>query len=42
MPKGTYSNSKIAKKNAKLIILNTKCDAVKIESNNKNFLSSKN
>ena len=37
MPKGTYSNSKIAKKNAKLIILNTKCDAVKIESNNKNF-----
>jgi len=37
MPKGTYSNIKNAKKNAKLIIKLTKCDAVKIESNNKNF-----
>ncbi len=37
MPKGTYSNIKKAKKNAKLIIKLTKCDAVKIESNNKNF-----
>ena len=36
MPKGTYQNVKIAKKC--LIIKNlTKCDAVKIESNNKNF-----
>ncbi len=37
MPKGTYSNRGIAKKNAKLIMKLTKCDAVKIESNNKNF-----
>ncbi len=37
MPKGTYKNVKQAKKNAKLIIKKTKCDAVKIESNNKNF-----
>ena len=37
MPKGTYKNKKIAKKNAKLIKNSTKCDAVKIESNNNNF-----
>ena len=37
MPKGTYNNSSQAKKNAKLIIKKTKCDAVKIESNNKNY-----
>ena len=37
MPKGTYKNVKIAKKNALLIKSLTKCDAVKIESNNKNF-----
>ena len=37
MPKGTYRNPNEAKKNAKLIIKKTKCDAVKIESNNKNF-----
>ena len=37
MPKGTYNNAAIAKKNAKLIIKKTKCDAVKIESNNKNY-----
>ncbi len=37
MPKGTYSNKKKAKKNAKLIMKLTKCDAVKLESNNKNF-----
>ena len=37
MPKGTYNNVAIAKKNAKLIIKKTKCDAVKIESNNKNY-----
>ncbi len=37
MPKGTYNNSKSAKKNAKLLIRKTKCDAIKIESNNKNF-----
>jgi 3-methyl-2-oxobutanoate hydroxymethyltransferase len=37
MPNGTYRNSKKAKKNAKLIVRQTKCDAVKIESNKKNF-----
>ncbi len=37
MPKGTYKNTKIAKKNAKLVMKLTKCDAIKIESNNKNF-----
>ena len=37
MPKGSYSNKKNAKKNAKLIMKLTKCDAVKLESNNKNF-----
>ena len=36
MPKGSYG-SKTAKKNAKLIMKLTKCDAVKLESNNKNF-----
>ncbi len=37
MPKGSYKNPNQAKKNAKLIKRLTKCDAVKIESNNKNF-----
>tara|TARA_B100001057_G_scaffold500380_1_gene615114 strand:+ start:2131 stop:2919 length:789 start_codon:yes stop_codon:yes gene_type:complete len=37
MPKGTYNNSKIALQNSKLIIKKTKCDAVKLESNKKNF-----
>ncbi len=37
MPKGSYSNPNQAKKNAKLILKKTNCDAVKIESNNKNF-----
>jgi len=37
MPKGSYSNISTAKKNAKLIIKKTKCDAVKIESNKKNY-----
>jgi len=37
MPKGTYDNIKQAKKNAKLIFKKTSCDAVKVESNNKNF-----
>jgi 3-methyl-2-oxobutanoate hydroxymethyltransferase len=37
MPNGSYPNPTIAKKNAKLIIRLTGCDAVKIESNNKNF-----
>tara|TARA_B100000963_G_scaffold346764_1_gene352345 strand:+ start:1020 stop:1805 length:786 start_codon:yes stop_codon:yes gene_type:complete len=37
MPKGTYKNPKQAKKNAILILKKTKCDALKIESNSKNF-----
>ena len=37
MPKGSYKNPSQAKKNAKLIFNKTNCDAVKIESNNKNF-----
>ena len=37
MPKGTYKNIAMAKKNAKLIKSSTKCDAVKIESNSNNF-----
>ena len=37
MPKGSYKNPYQAKKNAKLIVKKTKCDAVKIESNKKNF-----
>ena len=37
MPKGTYKNITMAKKNAKLIKSSTKCDAVKIESNSNNF-----
>jgi 3-methyl-2-oxobutanoate hydroxymethyltransferase len=37
MPKGSYNNINKAEKNAKLIIKKTKCDAIKIESNNKNF-----
>ncbi len=37
LPKGTYLNSKIAEKNAKLVMKKTGCDAVKIESNNKNY-----
>ena len=37
MPLGTYKSPSQATKNAKLIISKTKCDAVKIESNYKNF-----
>ncbi len=37
MPKGTYKSPDQAKKNAKIIKKTTNCDAVKIESNNKNF-----
>tara|TARA_B100001248_G_scaffold172182_1_gene130482 strand:+ start:5181 stop:5960 length:780 start_codon:yes stop_codon:yes gene_type:complete len=37
MPKGSYSNKIIAKKNAKLIMKSTKCDAVKIENDKKNY-----
>ena len=37
MPKGTYKDIKTAIRNAKLVLKKTSCDAVKIESNNKNF-----
>ena len=37
MPKNSYSNIKKAEKNAKLILKKTGCDAIKLESNNKNF-----
>ena len=37
MPKNTYNNVKVAIKNAKFIINKTECDAVKIESNKKNY-----
>tara|TARA_B100001248_G_scaffold259414_1_gene245402 strand:- start:39 stop:833 length:795 start_codon:yes stop_codon:yes gene_type:complete len=37
MPKGTYQNISSAKKNAKKILKLTNCDAIKIESNKKNF-----
>jgi len=35
MPHNTYRNSKEALKNAKKIISNTKCDAVKLEGGKK-------
>ncbi len=37
MPKGSYNNFKTAEKNAKRVIKITKCDAIKIESNKKNY-----
>ncbi len=37
MPKGTYTNTKTALKNAKAVMSATKCDAIKIESNKKNY-----
>ena len=37
MPKNTYNSTNQAKKNAKKILKKTKCDAIKIESNKKNF-----
>ena len=37
MPKGTYKNLRMAEKNAKHIVKKTRCDAVKIESNKKNY-----
>ena len=37
MPKGSYKNRELAKKNAKTIMRLTGCDAVKIESNKKNY-----
>ena len=37
MPKGSYNNFQSAKTNAILIMNTTKCDAIKIESNKKNY-----
>ena len=37
MPKGSYKNIKEAQKNTKYIMKKTKCDAVKLESNGKNY-----
>ena len=37
MPKGSYSDKKTALQKAKKIMRLTKCDAIKLESNNKNF-----
>ena len=37
MPTNTYRNIKEAKKNSKLLINKTKCDAIKMECNGKNF-----
>ena len=37
MPKGTYKNINAAVKNVKLVMSKTKCDAVKIESNKRNY-----
>ena len=37
MPKGTYNDVKTAVKNAKLVVKKIGCDAIKIESNKKNF-----
>ena len=37
MPKGSYTTINLAKKNAKLIMKKTGCDAVKIESDKKNY-----
>ena len=37
MPIGSYLNKKSALNNARLITKKTGCDAIKIESNNKNF-----
>ena len=37
MPKGSYKDIKSARKNVKLIMNKTKCDAIKLESNGKIF-----
>ena len=37
MPSNSYRNIKQAKKNARLIFSKTKCDAVKVECNGKNY-----
>ena len=42
MPKGTYDTPNMALKNSKLIIKQTRCDAIKVESNKKNYKIIKN
>ena len=37
MPNGTYNNIKTAEKNAMLVLKKTGCDAIKLESNKKNY-----
>ena len=37
LPKGTYNNIKSAEKNANYVIKKTRCDAIKLESNRKNY-----
>ena len=37
MPKNSYSNNKSAEKNAKLVLKKTRCNAIKLESNKKNY-----
>ena len=37
MPKDSYKNLKIAKKNINLVVEKTGCDAIKLESNKKNY-----
>tara|TARA_X000000950_G_C13767598_1_gene599527 strand:- start:271 stop:1050 length:780 start_codon:yes stop_codon:yes gene_type:complete len=37
MPKGSYKNTKVAEKNAKLVMKKTKCDAIKLESDKNNY-----
>ena len=37
MPNNTYNNNKKALKNAKLVLKQTGCDAIKLESNKKNY-----
>ena len=37
MPKDSYKNLKIAKKNINLVVKKTGCDAIKLESNKKNY-----
>ena len=37
MPINTYKNFEVAKRNVREVFKRTKCDAVKLESNGKNF-----
>ena len=37
MPKNSYLNNKSAEKNVKLVLKKTSCDAIKLESNKRNY-----